>query len=242
MAATEFKVFGNPANPTTAAAADIPFTLSGSNSATSYVDMNAAKQDVAEWLMSHPNVKALFSGHDNFNGVTNWNGQNPTGSLIDPMDANWAGVQLFRVDSPMKGDFSGTSAADKIGDETKLSFQVYTLDTSTGKVTEREFLYNNTADPSTSGAWSAQSATLDLTAAASAVPAWLISPATIQPDGTLKTSFRGIANRLYSVDTATTVTTNRWVSITNILAGTDGAFSLNPPINTNEPARFFRVR
>jgi hypothetical protein len=78
--------------------------------------------------MAHPNVKALFSGHDNFNGATNWNGQDANGNIIAPRDSQWPGVTLFRVDSPMKGDVSGISAPNLIGVETNLSFQVYSLD------------------------------------------------------------------------------------------------------------------
>ena len=129
MAATETKVFGNPTSTSSSAGADIPLTLSGVDSPTSYVDMNAAKQYVADWLVAHPNVRALFSGHDNFNGATNWNGQDPNNIIIAARDAAWSGVTLFRVDSPMKGDISGVSSTSGpltgIGMETNLSFQVY---------------------------------------------------------------------------------------------------------------------
>ena len=163
MATGETKVFGNPASTSSSAGADIPFSLTGTDSATTYVDMNAAKQYVADWLIAHPNVRALFSGHDNFNGAANWNGQNAEdGSLIATRDAAWPGVELFRVDSPMKGDFSGVSAAGGIGDETKLSFQVYSYEIATRRLTEREYLWNPTADATGNGNWSSQSATIDL--------------------------------------------------------------------------------
>jgi len=166
MAAGETKVFGNPSTTSSSAAGDIPFALTGTDSSTSYVDMNAAKQYVADWLIAHPSVRALFSGHDNFNGATNWNGQDPNNNLIATRDAAWPGVELFRVDSPMKGDYSGVSATTApltgIGDETKLSFQVYSYDIATRRLTEREFLWNPNADASGTGAWSGQSVTLDL--------------------------------------------------------------------------------
>jgi hypothetical protein len=165
MADSETKVFGTPTNTSSSAGADIPFKLSGVDSANSYVDMNAAKQYVADWLIAHPNVRALFSGHDNFNGATNWNGQNASGSLIAARDAAWPGVTLFRVDSPMKGDVSGTSASGAlagIGNETNLSFQVYSLDVANRKLTEREFQWNPTADATGNGVWSGQSMTIDL--------------------------------------------------------------------------------
>ena len=178
MAAGETKVFGTPTATSSSAAADIPFPLNGVDSATSYKDMNSAKQCVADWLMAHPNVKALFSGHDNFNGATIWNGQDANGSLIDVRDSTWAGVTLFRVDSPMKGDISGTSATGAlagIGSETNLSFQVYSLDPATHRLTEREYLWNNTADTN-GGAWSVQTTTIDLSVTPVA-PVTLVGPA-----------------------------------------------------------------
>jgi len=243
MAASETKIFGDPSAPTSSAAADIPFRLAGSNSPTSYADMNAAKQDVAEWLMSHPNVKALFSGHDNFNGATLWNGQDPNGNLISTNDSQWSGVQLFRVDSPMKGDVSGVSAANGIGDETKLSFQVYTLDTGSGMLTEREYLWNNTANAATSGAWSVQTATLDLALGTNIVPARIYSAAALTTQGglsTLSASFRGAAGRTYTVETAPTVL-GAWTTYTNIAAGPDGVFTFNPTVDKTTNA-FYRVK
>jgi len=183
MAATETKVFGYPANAaslTKDTAGDIPFSLNNTNTSTSYVDMNAAKQYVADWLIAHPNVRALFSGHDNFNGATNWNGQDPNGALIAPRDAAWPGVELFRVDSPMKGDESGVSVTTGpltgVGDETKLSFQVYSYDIATRRLTEREFLWNPTANDTGNGTWSSQFATIDLSLVPSSAPA-LAGPA-----------------------------------------------------------------
>ncbi len=179
MAATETKVFGSPTNTSSSAGADIPLTLSGVDSPTSYVDMNAAKQYVADWLVAHPNVRALFSGHDNFNGATNWNGQDPNNNIIAARDAAWAGVTLFRVDSPMKGDISGVSSTSGsltgIGMETNLSFQVYSLDIANRLLTEREYYYDNTADGTGNGAWSGQSTTIDLNFPST--PAALTGPA-----------------------------------------------------------------
>ena len=179
MAATETKVFGSPTNTSSSAGADIPLTLSGVDSPTSYVDMNAAKQFVADWLVAHPNVRALFSGHDNFNGATNWNGQDANGNLITSRDSAWAGVTLFRVDSPMKGDISGVSSTSGsltgIGMETNLSFQVYSLDIANRLLTEREYYYDNTADGTGNGVWSGQSTTINLNFPST--PAALTGPA-----------------------------------------------------------------
>ncbi len=179
MAAGETKVFGTPTNTSNSAGADIPFKLSGTDSANSYVDMNAAKQYVADWLVAHGNVRALFSGHDNFNGATNWNGQDANGNLIAVRDSVWPGVTLFRVDSPMKGDVSGVSSTSGslagIGNETNLSFQVFSLDVANRKLTEREFQWNPTADATGNGVWSGQSVTIDLNFPSS--PATLAGPA-----------------------------------------------------------------
>ena len=177
MAAGETKVFGTPTNTSSTWAGNIPFPLSGADTATSYKDMNSAKQSVADWLMAHPQVKALFSGHDNFNGATGWNGQDANGNLIAARDAAWPGVTLFRVDSPMKGDISGVSATGAlagIGMETNLSFQVYSFDLATRRLTEREYLYDNTADTN-SGAWSVQTTTIGLNFPSA--PAALVAPA-----------------------------------------------------------------
>jgi hypothetical protein len=79
------------------------------------------------FLARHPNVTAYFHGHSNFNQFYDWTG--PDHSVV---------LHAFRVDSPMKGAVSGR-------DETKLSFQVATLDMTARTMTVRECLWN--ADP-----------------------------------------------------------------------------------------------
>ena len=76
------------------------------------------------FLKKHPNIKAYFHGNDNFNEYYTYRG--PDSSVA---------LNAFRVDSPMKGDSSAT-------DETKLSFQVITIDTKTLTMTVRECLWN----------------------------------------------------------------------------------------------------
>ena len=132
-----------------------------------------------------------------FDTASNWNGQNAEdGSLIATRDAAWPGVELFRVDSPMKGDFSGVSSTTapfaNIGDERLLSFQVYSYDIATRRLTEREFLWNPTADATGTGAWSAQAATINLS----------LSPTTV-------TILAGPAND----STVTDVPTLAWSSV-----------------------------
>jgi hypothetical protein len=84
----------------------------------------------AEWeafLRRHANITGYFHGHNNWNQFYDWTGPHHTVAL-----------HTFRVDSPMKGHFSGV-------DETKLSFQIATIDRSSLTMTVREVLWN--ADP-----------------------------------------------------------------------------------------------
>ena len=82
---------------------------------------------MAEWeafLGRHPNITAYFHGNSNWNEFYDWTGPNASAML-----------HTFRVDSPMKGHFSAT-------DETKLSFQIATIDTAARTLTVREVLWN----------------------------------------------------------------------------------------------------
>jgi hypothetical protein len=80
-----------------------------------------------DFVRKHPNVTAYFHGNSNWNEFYDWKGPHHTVAL-----------HTFRVDSPMKGDRSSI-------DETKLSFQVATIDTASRTMTVRECLWN--ADP-----------------------------------------------------------------------------------------------
>jgi hypothetical protein len=73
------------------------------------------------YLAAHTNIIAYFHGNDNANEYYMWNG-----------------VNVYRVDSPMKGNFS-------VADETKLSFQLVTIDTASQKMTVRECLWNDSS-------------------------------------------------------------------------------------------------
>jgi 3',5'-cyclic AMP phosphodiesterase CpdA len=84
---------------------------------------------LAAFLKAHKNIVAYFHGNDNQHQAYVWQGP----------DSDIA-VNIFRVDSPMKGNISGS-------DETKLSFHVVTLDTAAKSLTVREYLWNNTAAP-----------------------------------------------------------------------------------------------
>ncbi len=83
------------------------------------------------FLKKHPNIRAYFHGNDNFNQFYNYTGPD-----------NDVSLPVFRVDSPMKGNYSSK-------DETKLSFQLVTINTKTLTMTVRECLWN--VDPSHPG-------------------------------------------------------------------------------------------
>lgn len=77
-----------------------------------------------KFLKRHPNVKAYFHGNSNYNEFYDYNG--PDGDIK---------LNTFRVDSPMKGKYSAK-------DETRLSFQLISLDTDKQLLTVRECLWD----------------------------------------------------------------------------------------------------
>jgi len=89
------------------------------------------------FIKAHKNIKAYFHGNTNFNEFRSYTGPDKDISL-----------PIFRVDSPMKGDISGLGAADGRGDDTKLSFQVISLNVDSQSLTVRECLWNTTGDTS----------------------------------------------------------------------------------------------
>jgi 3',5'-cyclic AMP phosphodiesterase CpdA len=82
----------------------------------------------ANFVAENQNIKAYFHGNTNFNEFYTYVG--PDGNISLP---------TFRIDSPMKGEESGD-------DETKLSFQIVSIDKATQKMTVREVLWNTTND------------------------------------------------------------------------------------------------
>jgi 3',5'-cyclic AMP phosphodiesterase CpdA len=91
-----------------------------------------------DFIRNHPNVTAYFHGHSNWNQFYDWTGPNHTVAL-----------HAFRADSPMKGHFSAT-------DETKLSFQIATIDPASRTMTVREVLWNaDTRHPDAPVSWGA---------------------------------------------------------------------------------------
>jgi hypothetical protein len=77
-----------------------------------------------KFLKAHPNIKAYFHGNSNWNQFYVYQGPD-----------NDVKLNTFRVDSPMKGDYSAK-------DETKQSFQLISLDPATQTLTVRECLWN----------------------------------------------------------------------------------------------------
>lgn len=92
---------------------------------------NLEQRGWVKFLKSHPNIKAYFHGNTNFNEFYTYKGPD-----------NDVSLPVFRVDSPMKGEISSK-------DETKLSFQLISIDPVNLKLTARECLWNtDPSDPS----------------------------------------------------------------------------------------------
>ncbi len=82
------------------------------------------QRGLVAFLQAHPNIKAYFHGHTNYAEFYDWKGPDNTISL-----------PCFRADSPMKGRVSAK-------DETKVSFNVVSIDTEKKLMTVRECLWN----------------------------------------------------------------------------------------------------
>ena len=104
-------------------------TLADTVNSTRKIDTppTVEQQQWEAFLRKHPNVTAYFHGDSNWNQFYDWIG--PDHGVV---------LHTFRVDSPMKGHFSAV-------DETKLSFQIATVDMGSCTMTVREVLWN--ADP-----------------------------------------------------------------------------------------------
>ena len=97
---------------------------------------NIEQAGFVAFLKAHPNIKAYFHGHNNWNEFYTYTG--PAHDIALP---------VFRVDSPMKGKYSSK-------DETRLSFQLITIDTAARTMTVRECLWNtDPAHPDTPPSW-----------------------------------------------------------------------------------------
>ena len=92
--------------------------------------MLSLQKEFAAFLKVHKNIKAYFHGHTYYNEYYTFVG--PDGDL---------NLHVYRVDSPLKGEISGT-------DDTQLSFQVLSIDGNTKTLTVRECLWNSSGTAS----------------------------------------------------------------------------------------------
>jgi Calcineurin-like phosphoesterase len=82
------------------------------------------QNEFATFIKKHSNIKVYFHGHENYTEYYTYKGP---GNDID--------LNCLRTDSPMKGRFSAK-------DETKLAYEIVTINTNTKKLTVREVLWN----------------------------------------------------------------------------------------------------
>jgi acid phosphatase type 7 len=94
----------------------------------------------ASFIKAHSNIIGYFHGNDHQNKFYVYNG--PDNNIV---------LNTFDSDSPMKGIVSGTSASNGKGDETKLSFNLVSIDSISKTLTIRQCLWNtdtvNTSTP-----------------------------------------------------------------------------------------------
>jgi hypothetical protein len=81
------------------------------------------EQSFVNWFKTRKNIVAYFHGNDNAFESYTYTGP-----------ANDVTIPVFRVDSPMKGNFSAT-------DSTKLSYSVISIDDAARNMTVREYLW-----------------------------------------------------------------------------------------------------
>jgi hypothetical protein len=118
-----------------------PYSDAAGTSGTVLIPSLIEQRNLVTWLKTHKNIVAYFHGNDNRNEFYTY----PTTDTTSP---NYLGagyninLNVFRVDSPMKGTISGIDAADGKGDPTKLSFQIISIDSGAKNMTVREYLWN----------------------------------------------------------------------------------------------------
>ena len=110
-----------------------------------YVKNRSAVEEVelANFLKAHPQIKAYFHGHTNYNEFYDWK--------VPEVDYS---LPTFRVESNIKGKKSRA-------DERLLSFQLVTIDNDAKKMTVREVLWNAQPEDPNHIEWGT-SRTLDL--------------------------------------------------------------------------------
>ena len=96
------------------------------------------QREFVAFLKKHRNIKVYFHGNDNENRYYDYKGPD-----------NDIDLKIIQVDSPMKGNYSRY-------DETKLSFQLVTIDAKEKLLTVRECLWNSDpTNPATPVKWGA---------------------------------------------------------------------------------------
>jgi hypothetical protein len=101
---------------------------------TKITDFSVIEQrGFASFIKTHPGIKAYFHGNENENKYYEYKG--PDNDIF---------LKVIQVDSPMKGNVSGIQNPSG-AIETKLSFQLVSIDTRSKLMTVRECLWN--ADP-----------------------------------------------------------------------------------------------
>ncbi|MBJ6724539.1 metallophosphoesterase [Geomesophilobacter sediminis] len=85
---------------------------------------------LATWLKNHKNVVAYFHGNSNWNQFYTFAGPN-----------NDVSLNVFRVDSPMKGEASATEPASSTN-ANYLSYQVVSVDPNATSMTVRQYFWN----------------------------------------------------------------------------------------------------
>jgi hypothetical protein len=85
------------------------------------------QNELVAFLAKHANIKVYFHGHENFTQYYTYHGPNK--------DLN---LTCIRTDSPMKGRVSSK-------DESKLAFELVSINTHSQMLTVREILWNNPA-------------------------------------------------------------------------------------------------
>ncbi|MBB6239482.1 hypothetical protein HDC90_004135 [Pedobacter sp. AK013] len=96
------------------------------NAAEEHLTTDREQAGWEDFLVKYPNIKAYFHGNSNWNEFYIYQGPNKKANL-----------NVFRVDSPMKGKYSSK-------DEKLLSFQLISLDPKNKRLTVRECLWNFT--------------------------------------------------------------------------------------------------
>jgi hypothetical protein len=112
-----------------------PYSDAAGSAGTVAIPSIIEQQAFVTWLKTHKNIVAYFHGNDNQNEFYTY----PT---TDPTSPKYLGpgyginLNVFRVDSPMKGNLSAKDA-------TKLSFQLISIDSGATTMTVREYLWSS---------------------------------------------------------------------------------------------------